>query len=367
MSDANGRHRSTTGSHWIDGERPAEPQIESHSMGVFAAENKTPYPPIIDGLFRAGEIVNCIGSTKEGKSWLMLGMMLSIAQGVDWMGRPTKSGPIMLVDNELQDPTLAHRITATRKAMGVDVETLCDSCRVITLRHNPHSLAELVPTLIREIQTYGVTVLGLDAFYRFLGGDTELDSSAMTRLYASAIRIAGETGCAVVFNHHATKGDQGGKSVTDMGSGAGAISRAADTHLVIRPHQLATCAVLEGACRSFPSPDPVTIQWEYPLWLPKPAIEPELHKDDVRVGRHQEQAEADGEVSSALACIGSDGGTVGQVADLVSFGKDKAKNTLNRLVNAGKAKREQRVRGGRPGYIYWLASETEENGSETGF
>ena len=42
----------------------------------------------------------------------------------------------------------------------------------------------------------------------------------------------------------ASKGDQSGKSTTDVGSGAGSQSRAADTHLIIRQHEQEDVAVM---------------------------------------------------------------------------------------------------------------------------
>lgn len=95
------------------------------------------------------------------------------------------------------------------------------------------------------------------------------------QLYNTLDSIAADLGCAIVLNHHSSKGDQSQKAVTDVGAGAGAISRAADSHLIIRPHQLESCAVLEGACRSFAPVAPRTIRWEYPLWHLM-GIEPEL-------------------------------------------------------------------------------------------
>ena len=44
--------------------------------------------------------------------------------------------------------------------------------------------------------------------------------------------LAIQTGAAFVLVHHSTKGSQAEKSVTDTGSGAGAMSRAVDSHIV---------------------------------------------------------------------------------------------------------------------------------------
>ena len=59
-------------------------------------------------------------------------------------------------------------------------------------------------------------------------------SSHASVVKPAAVMRAARLGAAIVLVHHTTKGAQAGKSVTDIGAGGGAQSRAADTHLVAR-------------------------------------------------------------------------------------------------------------------------------------
>jgi hypothetical protein len=107
----------------------------------------------------------------------------------------------------------------------------------------------------------------LDAFYRTLPRDTdENDNGAIANLYNLIDHYAGRLGCAFVLIHHTSKGNQAGKSVTDVGAGAGSQSRAADTHLILRPHEEDGLVVLESAVRTWPSPPPIVLRWEWPLF-----------------------------------------------------------------------------------------------------
>ena len=81
---------------------------------------------------------------------------------------------------------------------------------------------------------------------------SENDNGKMAQLYNLLDRVANRLGCAFILIHHTSKGDQSGKSVTDVGAGAGSQSRATDAHLILRPHELESLFVLEGAVRSFP-------------------------------------------------------------------------------------------------------------------
>src|SRR6056297_2998174 len=100
--------------------------------------------PLIDGLFRRGETVNVIGSTKEGKSWLILGMALSVATGRPWMGRDTMQGKVALIDNELQPATLSSRLRTVAHAMMVPENVLAEDVLVLSLRGNLCGMAELM-------------------------------------------------------------------------------------------------------------------------------------------------------------------------------------------------------------------------------
>jgi hypothetical protein len=88
----------------------------------------------------------------------------------------------------------------------------------------------------------------------------------MMRVYNRVDELAKGWGAAVAIVHHSSKGDQSEKALTDVGAGAGSIARAADTHLVIRSHEQSGLHVLEAVTRSFKSPEPVSIQFDWPLW-----------------------------------------------------------------------------------------------------
>ncbi len=76
--------------------------------------------------------------------------------------------------------------------------------------------------------------------------------------------------------HHASKGNQSDKATTDVGAGAGAQSRAVDTHLVLRPHEEDDAIVLDAAVRSWPPVQSRALRWTFPVWNPAGDIGPSL-------------------------------------------------------------------------------------------
>ncbi len=234
--------------------------LQAHPLAQLLAAGTTPRPVIIGGLLRQGETLNLVAAPKTGKSWLVMALALCLASGRPWLGRATTPTRTLLIDNELHPETLAHRFQGVVGALGLGLPELGDRLDILTGRGSGLALDRLDALLARhQPKTYGVVVL--DAWYRFLpDGVDENSNSDVTKLYNQIDLLCATHGCAVVIVHHTSKGNQGGKGVTDVGSGAGSQSRACDTHLVLRPVQadLDGWLRMDAVTRSFP-PAPLSI------------------------------------------------------------------------------------------------------------
>ena len=134
-------------------------------------------------------------------------------------------------------------------------------------------------------------VVILDSLYRMLpAGIDENDNAAMSQVYNAIDRYADMLQASFVLVHHSSKGSQASKSITDVGSGAGAISRAADAHLILRPHEEPNCAVFESAVRSWPPVEPRVFRWSFPIWVPEDSLDPARLK--MEPSRHRPKADA---------------------------------------------------------------------------
>jgi hypothetical protein len=224
-------------------------------------------PPVIDGLLREGETMNLIASPKTGKSWLVLDLAIAVATGRPWLGRfPTVAGDVLIIDNELHGETSANRIPKVAKARGIGTDEFADNVFIRSLRGGLQDVVSLGP-YFRAIEPRRFRLIVLDAFYRFLPAGMDENANAdMASLYNHIDRYAADLGCAFVLIHHSSKGNQSGKSVTDVGAGAGSQSRATDAHLVLRPHEEADVVVLDAAVRSWPPQESVCLRWAFPVW-----------------------------------------------------------------------------------------------------
>jgi hypothetical protein len=275
---------------------PMNDEPEPNEEQVFAApkslrdlvgEHKSLKPPIIHGLLRQGETMNIISASKIGKSWLVMDLALAVAQGKPWLGRPTRAGNVLILDNELHPETTADRFPRVAGTRSYDPAEYQDRVFVHNLRGSLVDLFRMEPYFSR-IAPEQYKIIVLDAFYRFLPPKTdENDNAAVASLYNFIDRMAERLKCAFVLIHHSSKGDQGGKSITDVGSGAGSQSRAADCHFVLRHHEIPGYIVADAAPRSWPPVEAFSLRWDFPVWNLAPNVAPELKTAKTKKSKAQ--------------------------------------------------------------------------------
>lgn len=230
--------------------------------------------PIIDGVLRRGETMNLVGPSKMHKSWMVLGMCLDVATGDDWLTFPTKPGKVLLLDNELHHPTLANRLQKMADARNLNLADLHDRIIFRCLRGNLLDISA-VGNLVRSFAPGTFNLIVLDALYRFYPpGHDENSNAHVTALYNAIDNYANYTNSAFALVHHASKGLQAGKAITDVGSGAGAQSRATDAHVAVRQHQTQDAVSVDAAVRSFKPISPFCLRWHWPTWELAPDLDP---------------------------------------------------------------------------------------------
>lgn len=319
-------------------------------------------PVVIEGVLRRGEVCNVIAPTKLGKSFFVGGLAWCVATGRPWLGHETAKGNVLIIDNELHPETLSSRLMRIAQAMGIDPQSDSTAMDVLSLRGHGCKISELEYHLGEDAKKYSLIVL--DALYRTLPeGTSENDNAKMMDVYNWLDHHAKTTEAAIVVVHHSSKGDQSDKSITDVGSGAGSISRAADTHIILRPHEEPGYAVLEAVTRSFPGPSPISIRWEYPLWsdtTKAPAIK--LKMTPGKANQKANDAEADQAIIDTLSK--QTNRSERQIRRDVGMGETRVERAVARLTKAKKIEKKFVKRGGRKVAIYRLVPTSD--GPEVG-
>lgn len=264
-----------------------EPQIVG---AIDLMQNFPDYrPSLVEGLLRETETMNIIAPPKSHKTYTAMQLGLCIATGRMWMGTyPVKAGPVLYVDCELHPNTFARRLHSVSFGMGIMKDHIAGRFDVMNLRGKLKDLYALAP-MFAAIPHGKYKLIVLDALYRLLPDDVDENSNSdVVKLYNRLDNYAEMTGAAFAVIHHSSKGIQGSKAVTDVGAGAGAQSRAADSHLIIRAHEVDGAVVIEAANRSFPPIEPKCFRWEYPIWKAADDLDPTQLKVD-RPGRKRKE------------------------------------------------------------------------------
>lgn len=243
--------------------------------------------PIIHEIAREREIINIIGSSKTMKTWLATYLALCVGTGRAFLNHyRVEAGPVLYLDNELHEETASFRISKILEAMELSPDDVGDNFAIENFRGRLITIDDL-DGYLRQLPENYFKVIIVDALYKFLPrGTDENDNAQMAAIYCRLDNFAKLTGAAFIIIHHASKGIQGGKAITDVGSGAGSISRSADSHLALRPHEEDGVCVLDGETRSWGKLAAQCLEWNFPLFQVAPDLDPTLLKvERARGGR----------------------------------------------------------------------------------
>jgi hypothetical protein len=132
----------------------------------------------------------------------------------------------------------------------------------------------------------------LDPIYKTLPArsGSENDSAMITQLLNEVELITVETGAAVLFCSHFSKGNQAEKEVMDRVSGSGAWARDPDSLLMMTAHEADESFTVDGVLRNLPPIKPFVVHWEYPLFVRDQDADPTKLKKAGSAGRPVEHS-----------------------------------------------------------------------------
>lgn len=230
---------------------------------------------LISGILRRGHKMLISGSSKAGKSFLLMELCVALAEGRPWLGFPCKKGRVLYVNLEIDPASAVNRFLKIYEALGIPAANM-DSIVLWNLRGHAVPLDQLVPKLIRRVRDQKFDAIIIDPIYKVITGD-ENNASEMGAFCNQFDKICTETGCSTIYCHHHSKGAQGMKKAMDRASGSGVFARDPDAQLDMIQLELsediennvrdggATAWRLESSLREFPNITPVNFWFEYPL------------------------------------------------------------------------------------------------------
>ena len=261
---------------WMDFVEGATDELPGFSTLEEAIANPQPLPEeLIKGVLRRGHKMLVSGSSKAGKSFLLMEYCISCAEGRPWLGFQCKKGRVLYVNLEIDPASCINRFAMIYKALGIE-KRHADDIIVWNLRGKAVPLDQLVPKLIRRVRDLHLDAIVIDPIYKVIMGD-ENSASDMAAFCNQFDRICAETGCSVIYCHHHSKGAQGMKRAMDRASGSGVFARDPDAQLDMIELEMddttknwvadagATAWRLEGSLREFANFRPVDFWFKYPI------------------------------------------------------------------------------------------------------
>ena len=261
---------------WMDFVEGATDELPGLSSLADYAADPPPLPEeLIQGVLRRGHKMLISGSSKAGKSFLLMELSIAIAEGKPWLGFPCRKGRVLYVNLEIDPASCVNRFIRIYDALGYDRSHI-DDVIIWNLRGHAVPLDQLVPKLVRRVRDQHLDAIIIDPIYKVITGD-ENSASDMAAFCNQFDRICNETGCSAIYCHHHSKGVQGAKRAMDRASGSGVFARDPDAQLDMIELELsdevrnmvadkgATGWRLECSLREFENFTPVDFWFEYPI------------------------------------------------------------------------------------------------------
>jgi hypothetical protein len=263
--------------------RPKDPGHGSHLIEVrelppiidaseFVATKYEPSPEIIKGLVHQGTKVVIGGGSKSFKTWVQLDAAISVAYGLPWMELDTVAGRVLFVNLEIKPEFFQQRVIKIMETRGI--QQVSDRLDVWNLRGHSAPYKIILPRIIERIKEVGYALVVLDPVYKLYGNTDENSASEVAQLLNELERICVDTGAAVLFGAHYSKGNQAAKESIDRISGSGVFARDPDTIIPFTRHEEDESFVVEPILRNLPPMPPFVVTWNHPLMERNDELDP---------------------------------------------------------------------------------------------
>lgn len=240
---------------------------------------------LIPGILRVGHKMLVSGPSKAGKSFLLIDLAISMAEGVEWIGLKCKQGKVIYVNLELDGDSCFRRfqdIYKKRKLTPNNVKNIS----IWNLRGKSVPLDRLAPRLIRRFREQGYEAVIIDPIYKVLGDRDENNAGDMASFCNEFDRIATEMGVATIYCHHHSKGAADKyANAADRSSGSGVFARDPDAILDLQELKVTDVAdkyreqipdasetitgwEITSTLREFAPMKPIRVWFDYPYHAP---------------------------------------------------------------------------------------------------
>lgn len=222
------------------------------------------YPVLIEGLLHRGTKMVLGGGSKSYKTWTLLNLALSVATGSKWFGHKCINTDldVVFLNFEVPHEFFLDRMRNVCRAMEIEEP---ENLKIWSMRGVCNDL-RLIMLSLKERLTNGCSLICVDPIYKALGDRDENSAGDIGLMMNEVEAIVEQTGAAVAFGAHYSKGNQAEKDPLDRISGSGVFARDPDTIMGLTAHEEENCFTVHSALRNFPGKEPFVVEWNFPLF-----------------------------------------------------------------------------------------------------
>ena len=246
------------------------PNIEDFSDLLSASIDEP--PEVVVDLLHLGAKMVLGGGSKSFKTWLLTDLAISVATGSDWLGFPTQAGRVLFINLEIQRGFFRSRGKVIAEAKGVTVPS--GSLDTWNLRGYAADISSIAPAILQKAGHQKYCLIVIDPIYKVMGSRDENKAGDIGGLLNELERLAVQSGAAVVFGAHFSKGNQASKESIDRIGGSGVYARDPDTILVLTRHEQDEAFSVESTLRNHPPVPPFVVRWAFPLMQRDDQLDP---------------------------------------------------------------------------------------------
>ena len=153
--------------------RPSLPHLPAIDQASTLLNNQTLSIPdeLVQGLLHRSTKGVLGGSSKAGKSWILLDLAVSVATGTPFLQWPTTQGRVLFINLEIKESFFQGRLQALAARKGL---TTLNNLDTWSLRGRFTSAEALLPAIIDRVGQSNYSLIVLD-LWRSCGGCKQLN------------------------------------------------------------------------------------------------------------------------------------------------------------------------------------------------
>jgi hypothetical protein len=240
------------------------PAIRLRNASEWMQEPQQEPDQILADVFDRGDKLVIIGSSKTRKTFFTLQLILSVAAGRPFLGWTVpQPRTILHAQYEIQAHHFHKRLIRMCRAMNIEPADLGDRLQILNARGAGLTGQAAIDAIKGHADAVRPELISIDPLYKVLDGDENSNGKdGMKPVLAAFDKLTEDTGAAVSYVHHDSKGAVGDRQTTDRGAGGGVLGRDYDSAIVLTQHATEDGAfVVETAIRNYSPQEPFTILW----------------------------------------------------------------------------------------------------------